>query len=239
MSERISSREQTDMLLMAYTPSRNRPSHKTLSDKPLSLAQSPTFVCTPGQSVPESTSASAPANGRVAATTLTQVRDTTLAHWSMFGDQQPKRKGISKESDKATSEPGEAKQLDAVVMLRLNLESERRSTARDQNTVFKIRKDSELAGPLQEGLEAYTTKGQNARDAAMIKGEQYQGHPQGKRPDALLRLLLWRVAQLITGEAVKAMQDPGKQVLLSLRAVGNAAKTAPDMRATSCFVVPA
>ena len=34
------------------------------------------------------------------------------------------------------------------------------------------------------------------------KGEKYQGHPQGKRPDALLRLLLWRVAQLITDEAV-------------------------------------
>ena len=35
------------------------------------------------------------------------------------------------------------------------------------------------------------------------------------------------------------MQDPGKQVLLNLRAVGNAAKTCADMRATRCFVVPA
>ena len=78
-------------------------------------------------------------------------------------------------------------------------------------------------------------EGQNARDAAKNKGEQYQGHPQGKRPDALLPLLLWRVAQLITETA----PEPVKQVLLNLRAVGIAAKTSTDMRATRCFVVPA
>ena len=47
------------------------------------------------------------------------------------------------------------------------------------------------------------------------------------------------MAQLITDEAVKTVQDPGKQVLLNLRALGNAAKTSADMRATRCFVVPA
>ena len=52
------------------------------------------------------------------------------------------------------SEPGEAKLLDALAMLTLNLESERRTTARDQNTVYKLRKDSELAGTLQDGIEA-------------------------------------------------------------------------------------
>ena len=65
---------------------------------------------------------------------------------------------------------------------------------------------------------------QNARDAAKSKGEQNQGHPQGKRRDALLRLLLWRVAQLITDEAVKTAQDLGEQVLLNLRAVGMQAR---------------
>ena len=89
----------------------------------------------------------------------------------MFGDQQPKRKGISKEPDRAISGSGEAKLLDAVEMLTLNLE--------------------------------------------------------------------WRVAQLIMDEAVKTMQDPCKQVLLSPRAVGNAARTSAYMRATMCFVVPA
>ena len=67
---------------------------------------------------------------------------------------------------------------------------------------------------------------QRAREN-MIKGIH-----KGKRPDALLRLLLWRVAQLITGEAVKTTQDPGKQVLLNLRAVFNATKTSADMRVT-------
>ena len=141
-----------------------------------------------------------------------------------FGWSAAETQWILKEPDKATSEPGEVELLDAVAMLALNLESERRTTARDKNIVFKIRNDSELAGPLQEGTEA-----KNER-------EQYEGHPQGKRLDALIRLLLWRVAQLITDEAVKTMQDPGKQVLLNLRAVGNAAKTSADMRATRCFV---
>ena len=105
-----------------------------------------------------------------------------MALWSMFGDQQPKRKETSREPDKAMSEPGEVKLLDTVAMLTSNLESERRTPARDQNTVFKLQKDSELAGTLQEGIEANTIEGQNARDAAKIRCEQYQGHPQGKRP---------------------------------------------------------
>ena len=44
-----------------------------------------------------------------------------MTHGGMFGDQQPKREGISKEPDKATAEPGEVKLLDAVAMLTLNL----------------------------------------------------------------------------------------------------------------------
>ena len=47
--------------------------------------------------------------------------------------QQPRRKGILRGPDQAMSEPGEAKLLDAVAMLTLNLESERRTAARDQN----------------------------------------------------------------------------------------------------------
>ena len=97
---------------------------------------------THSQSAPESTSEPTPANYRVAAATLTQVRGTTVVLWGIFGDQQPKRKWISRESNKAMSEPGEAKLLDAVAMRTLNLEFERRTTARDQNTVFKLRKNS-------------------------------------------------------------------------------------------------
>ena len=47
------------------------------------------------------------------------------------------------------------------------------------------------------------------------------------------------MAQLITDEVVKTAPDLVKQVLLNLRAVGNAAKTSTDVRATWCFVVPA
>ena len=128
-----------------------------------------------------------------------------VAHWSMFGDQRLKRKGISKESDKAASESGEAKLLDAVAMLTLNLESERRTTAHVQNTMIKLRKGSERLE--QFVLQWHMPQFPLGRrlQAAKNKGEQYQRHPQGERSDALLRLLLWRVAQLITDEAVKTV----------------------------------
>ena len=68
----------------------------------------------------------------------------------MCGDQQPKRRGISKEPDKATSESGEAKLLDAVAMLTLDFESKRSTT--DQNTVFKLRNYSVRAGLLHKEM---------------------------------------------------------------------------------------
>ena len=58
-----------------------------------------------------------------------------------------------------------------------------------------------------------------------------------KQPDALLRLLLWHVAQMITEEIVAATPDPRKQVLFSLHTVGIAAQTSTELRATRCFVV--
>ena len=82
-------------------------------------------------------------------------------------------------------------------------------------------------------------KGRMLEMLQRTREKQYQGHPQGKRPDALLLLLLWRVAQPIRDEVVKTAPHPGKQVLLNLRAVGKAAKTSTDVRATRCFVVPA
>ena len=64
-----------------------------------------------------------------------------------------KRKGISKESEKVISESGEIKTTaKAVTMLTLKLESERRTTARDQNTVFKLRKDSKLTDSIRRTL---------------------------------------------------------------------------------------
>ena len=55
---------------------------------------------------------------------------------------------LQKDSRKAASETsGRAKLLEAVALLTLNPESERRAAARDQNTVFKIRKGSAVAGP--------------------------------------------------------------------------------------------
>ena len=35
-----------------------------------------------------------------------------------------------------------------------------------KNKIIKVQKDSELAGALLDGIEAYTIEGQNARDAA-------------------------------------------------------------------------
>ena len=165
----------------AHTPSRNSPPHKTPSDKPMSLSQSPTLF-TPTVSQPLSRHQHQHHQIIVLEkATFTQVRGPTVAHWSMFCDQQPKRKGISKEPDKATSEPGEAKLLDAVAMLTLNLESEKISSSWPEHCL----QDTEgqwARRPSPGGHRGIYHRGQNARDAAKNKGEQYRGHPQGKRP---------------------------------------------------------
>ena len=62
-----------------------------------------------------------------------------MSHRYMFGDQPLKRKEAPTDSDKAASETsGEAQLLEAAAVLTLNLESERRAAARDQNTVFNM-----------------------------------------------------------------------------------------------------
>lgn len=147
----------------------------------------------------------------------------------------------------------DSKLLEAVAALALQHESERRSTARDQNVVFKMKKESKVAASMEKGSDEYSKDGKAAREAAESEGKEYKGNPNGKKPDALLRMLLWKVAEEITEDVVAkartAVQaDPTQEaaatraleVLQRVRQLGLAQKDNLALRATRCFsVVPA
>ena len=78
--------------------------------------------------------------------------------------------------------------------LLLQHETDTRATARSENTVLRTKAKSELEAALSWGLEQYEEEGKKAREEAEESGEPFQGHPGGKRPDALLRSLVFRLA---------------------------------------------
>ena len=86
---------------------------------------------------------------------------------------------------------------EALARLTLQLENERRSNARDENVVFVMGADSELAKTLAWAEGEYTKAGDAARKAAQDAKEQFRGNPNGKKPDALLASLLLRVTQAL------------------------------------------
>ena len=108
LSERNSSREQFDILLMRFLPAvtvLRRRTYRTFDDD-CTITK---IIYTHGQSAPESTAVSTSANYRLVTTTLMQVRDTSVTHWDMIDDQLLKCKGISRQTDKVMSESGESK----------------------------------------------------------------------------------------------------------------------------------
>ena len=142
------------------------------------------------------------------------------------------------------------KLLEAVAALTLIHESERRSAARDQNVVFQMAKDSGVAVLMAKGSDEYARDGKVARENAESQGTSFEGNPNGKKPDALLRLLLWRVAEAITDDVVTkaqtaVQQDPAQEaaakraleVLQRVRQMGLVQKDNKALRATRCFTV--
>ena len=106
MSERNSSREQTNMLLMRIHPTATDHRTRPISDKPMSACAITNIVYTHGHSAPLSRHQHQHQQNIVLQQPL--KRKCEAQPWrigAMFGDEQPKRKGISKEPDKATSEP--------------------------------------------------------------------------------------------------------------------------------------
>mmetsp|Transcript_9709 Transcript_9709/g.25806 ORF Transcript_9709/g.25806 Transcript_9709/m.25806 type:complete len:246 (-) Transcript_9709:280-1017(-) len=141
---------------------------------------------------------------------------------------------------------GNQKQLlKAMARLLLQREGDRRAHARDDNIVMEIAEDSSLQTLLDKAEECYDETGKSAR-----KAPDFQGHPEGKRPGAMMRSILQRFAQVaqegqaVLGPTVAQLPDPGKQevtgalALLQEWGTKAASPAGRELRATRCFHLP-
>ncbi|CAK0795511.1 unnamed protein product [Prorocentrum cordatum] len=128
--------------------------------------------------------------------------------------------------------------------LLLRHEDNFRGSARDQNVVVKLKTGSQMQLALAAGIQNYLKVGKEAR--AAVEPSEYRGHPLGKKPDAYLRMLLFRLSEAVEGklEDVRAAVAQGPQPVESkeaLRLVVNLGKSLNNkevrLKATRCFDV--
>ncbi|CAK0823847.1 unnamed protein product, partial [Prorocentrum cordatum] len=136
-------------------------------------------------------------------------------------------------ANKNTEIAGISKKDRSMTKLLLQREDNSRGSARGQNVVARL----EVGSQMQMALAASTAHDQKvggeARDT--VAAADYRGHPLGKKPDAYLRMLLFRLS-----EPVEARYDEVKSAsaLTTLVEFGTSLKD-PEVRlkATRCFDV--
>ena len=84
------------------------------------------------------------------------------------------------------------KVIENMAKLQMIHEWERRGSARDENFVMVLQQGCPLKEILEKGEVAYTKEGKDKRKE---DGDAYQGHPQGKKPDALMALAFFRLTE--------------------------------------------
>ena len=136
--------------------------------------------------------------------------------------------------------------FEAIAKLSLQLEGERRAKARDDNFVFEMSKASALAKTLAWAEEAYKTEGDKKRKE---QGDDYKGHPQGKKPDALLASLIVRLVEAIKKAGDGSIEGYVRSKLTSLSQQGQEdavavlyvldgrAQQPMEIRSTRCFKI--
>ena len=99
--------------------------------------------------------------------------------------------------DKGQQEEGpedEAQLVKMVARLTLQHEFERMATARAENVALEFEANSETMVAMEASKEANGAEGEEARKTS---GDQFKGHPEGKKPDAMFRMLAFRLAALV------------------------------------------
>ena len=81
-----------------------------------------------------------------------------------------------------------------VARLTLQHEFERMATARADNVALEFGANSEAMVSMEASKEAYGAEGEKAWKSS---GDQLKVHPQGKKPDAVFRMLAFRLAALV------------------------------------------
>ena len=160
-----------------------------------------------------------------------------------------KRKGMKNPTDEEEVPERDSKLVMAQARLALQHESERRAHARDDNVVFSMPSSGELAKELQWAADKYAETGAQLKKE---HGENYKGHPNGKKPDAMFASLLYRMHQAILtkvgGDSTTALErfvensahletNQKAVALQTLQVVAARANQPGAVRATRCFVV--
>ena len=142
-----------------------------------------------------------------------------------------------KEADDDDADGSKLNRLMAKLLLQH--EDTLRAAARDDNFVLAMAEDSPLAKALEAGAAEYKAKGEESRSKAKDAGDTYMGHPAGKKPDAMLRMLIFRLAEAIGHkktelEAATATDAPCRAALELVATVG-AQGANMKLQATRCF----
>ena len=97
---------------------------------------------------------------------------------------------------------------------------------------------------MEASKEAYGAEGEKVRKTS---GDQFKGHPEGKKPDAMFRMLAFRLAALVQNQkrdldgAVGALkeqyQETAQRALQTVLITGMQAEKGKDVRAKRCFDV--
>ena len=97
---------------------------------------------------------------------------------------------------------------------------------------------------MEASTEAYGAEGEKARKTS---GDQFKGHPEGKKPDAMFRMLAFRLAALVEkqkkeldgalGTLKEQYQETAQRALQTMLITGKQSEKDKDMRAKRCFNV--
>ena len=127
----------------------------------------------------------------------------------------------------------------ALAKLTLPHEQERQNRARSENVVLQASASHPMMQRLEAMVEMYEQEGKTTR---ANQGNHYTGHPQGKRPDALFRGVLYRLAESVqvNPQAFEQRLQTEETVAAALKRVlkvGEQAAQNRDLKALRCFRV--
>ncbi|CAK0847721.1 unnamed protein product [Prorocentrum cordatum] len=77
----------------------------------------------------------------------------------------------------------------------LQHEAAHQSVARDDNFTLTLKEGAKIEMALEQGYQHYVDEGKKARE-----GDNFRGHPEGKKPDALFRMIIFRLAEAVQND---------------------------------------
>ena len=134
--------------------------------------------------------------------------------------------------------------LKNMAKLLLQHEDSIRVNSRDDNVVLEIDEKHMLFKAMEDSSEAYQKEGTKAREEAATNGTTFMGNPQGKKPDALFRSLLFHIGKHLDNLQAKiAEQQPPPtpqlvEALDHLVSTGSKAPQKDSYQSSRCFKVP-